>query len=168
MRRNPKVVPRGVKQLCNMFELFIDYYMTGLMCFFDEQEPFPDSEELSLLASAPYMSEPLDVRVQGGPDIPYAQLLVERIMPIEQLLKRYGGIDRFRLIFALYEAVEPATARILKDLSKVGGLEYRNLEMLAEAHSTTTATIRRRKNHALLQLAVEIYRDEEIKIGGTD
>lgn len=168
MRRKPKVIPRGVRQLCNMFELFIDYYMTGLMCFFDDKEPFPDSEELSLLASAPYISKPLDVRVQGGNDIPYAQLLAERIMPIEQLLKRYGGIDRFRMIFSLYEATEPTHARTLKDLSRVGSLEYKNLETLAEAHNTTTTTIRRRKNRALLQLAYEIYRRDEIKIGGTD
>ena len=168
MRRKPKVIPRGVVQLCNMFELFLDYYMTGLMCFFSKDEPFPDSEKLSELTGAPYKSEQLDVRVDGGPDIPYAQMFVERLTPIEQLLKRYGGIDRFRMIFALYEATEPTNARTLKDLSKVGGLEYRSLEMLAEAHNTTTATIRRRKKHALVQLAVEIHRREDIKIGGTD
>jgi len=168
MHKKPKVPPRGMQQICDMFELFLDYYMTGLMCFFDDKEPFPDSGKLSELVNAPYASEALDVRVQGGPDIPYAQMLAERIMPIEQLLRRYGGLERYRLVFSLYEVAEPARAKVLKDLSDKGGMKFRNLEALAEAHGITPAAVRRRKKRALMQLAYEVYRREEIKIGGTD
>lgn len=170
MRRKPKVKPYGIQRLCDMFELFLDHYKTGLLCFFSDNVPFPDSEKLSELICAPYKTEQLGVRVQGGPDIPYAQMVTERIMPIEQLLKKYGGIERIRQSFSLYEATEPDRAQILKDLSRIGSLKFKNLEAIAEAHATTPAAIRRIKKHALMMIAEDLFwqRYDGVKIGGTD
>ena len=170
MRRKPKVMPPGMQQLCDLFELFLNHYKTGLMCFFSDTVPFPDSEKLSELTCAPYKTEALGVRVQGGPDISYAQMVAERVMPIEQLLKKYGGIERFRTTFKLYEITEPGQAQVLKDLSKIGSLKFKNLEAVAEAHGSTPAAIRRKKKHAIVMIADDLFwrRYEDIKIGGTD
>lgn len=163
-RRSRRFIPHGVNKIIDMLNLFLEYYVTGLSCFFCPSEPFPDTYDLAELAVAPYKSDDLGVRVDGGSGVMYAQSIVERAEPLQRLLTDYGGIDAFRRCFMLYQEQQPERASVLEDLSSVGCAQYDTVEQVAYKHHTSVRHLQRIRLIAITQIATEIHRKGKMSL----
>jgi len=97
------------------------------------------------------------VRVQTSNPVPYALSVIERTEPLYGLLADYGGFDTFREVFAMYRREQPEKAKVLIQLSLVGGAKYGCIEDVADANSTYVRKIQRIRYKAIHQIAREIY-----------
>jgi len=151
-------MPRDINQIATVLNLFLDYYMTGLACFFSPSIPLPSSEELAEIIAAPYKSDDLGVRIDGGSGVMFAQTLVECIEPVQYLILQYGGLSKWRETFMLYKEQQPERAHVLEDLSQVGGMRYNTMEYVADKHHTSVRNLWNIRKIAVVQIATEIYR----------
>lgn len=166
-QKKEKVMPKGMRQLIALFNLFLDYNCMGLSCFIVD-EPLPSSEELALMLSYSAKKSTEDAgRVDGGQDIPQAQSILERADVIERLIQNFGGIDTFRASFAFFAALEAEASKrskgrvdrykLLKDLSEVGTSRFPSNGSVAFYHHITERNMRDERKKALSQIAKDIY-----------
>ena len=151
-----RIVPKGIKRLCDLLNLFLNRYETGLLCFFSATEPLPDIEDIARILNSGGSSD-TGVRIQNSNQTPYAQAVVERTEPIYGILAEYGGFGTFREVFAMYRREQPEKAKVLIQLSLVGGAKYGCIEDVADANDTYVRKIQRIRYKAIHQIAREIY-----------
>jgi len=135
--------------------LFLNRYETGLLCFFSEKEQLPDMDDIMRMLDSG--SPALGMRVQCSSQVPKAQSAIERADGICRMVDDYGGMELFREICRLYSTLHPEKAKILKQISQIGGLKYSCIEDIAEANGTYPRKIQRVRYKALHQIAREIY-----------
>lgn len=150
-----RVVPKGIRKLCDLLNLFLNRYETGLLCFFSEKEPLPDMEDVMRMLDTGSPSP--GMRVQCSSQVLPAQAAVERADGICRMIDSYGGMEAVRETCRIYGALYPEKAKILKQISQIGGLKYSCIEDVAEENGTYARKIQRVRYKAIHQIAREIY-----------
>ena len=127
------------------------------MPFFDEAIPLPAGDLMYLIATGHTNNDEENVRVQGGGMIQFIDARIDAVMEVENIIRRYGGVDAIRQKCSFYEVIFPKEASILKDVSRIGEKDYPNMTAVASLYRMNTHTLRKRIKRSLCELACLIY-----------
>lgn len=165
-KKKQMVMPRKMREVIAMFDLFMGYYALGLACFMGE-EPLPCREDLALMITYAKRGNDDAGRVDGGERIPYAQTMLEKAETVEGLIEYFGGLEVFRQSFSFFaklenEACAKSSGRInrydlLRDLSSVGGNRFPSVGSVSFQYHISSRNMQEKKTSALHQIARDIY-----------
>ena len=89
--------------------------------------------------------------------IQFIDARIDAVMEVENIIRRYGGVDAIRQKCSFYEVIFPKEASILKDVSRIGEKDYPNMTAVASLYRMNTHTLRKRIKRSLCELACLIY-----------
>lgn len=161
---NRKFVPADVLEIADLLDFFLEKHPAALLIFLGKAK-FPTIEELhemvkcSMRPSAD--SAELGVLIQGGPEVPEAQRIVEGVERIDRGIRMVGGIERIIEAFRTLRRESPREFAILRDSIRIRkGRPYLSMDLtarkIAERHAMHEDTMRRNRNYILVKLAHEI------------
>ena len=146
-----KILSRGEKKLLEIFELFSKYYSLGILPFIAEAEMPDDAEICDMLAArraANGATQTEPVRVQGGENIPAAELTVEQADSVNAVIRKAGGIENIRSAFKRYKREHPDKYDIVMDFVLKDLQEIDNAEEIAERNGYSSRWIGKKKIEA--------------------
>ena len=161
-------MPRGMRQIIAMFDLFLGFNSAGLGCFMYSDEPFPSREDIALMMAYSARCNSIDIgRVDGGQSIPEAQGVLESAEVIEGILASFGGLETFRQSFELFRTLETEACQntkgrvnrydMLRDICSIGSLRFQSLNAVAIHHHITHSWLIKKRDEALEQIAKDVY-----------
>ncbi|MDO4953346.1 MAG: hypothetical protein Q4E34_05935 [Synergistaceae bacterium] len=146
-----KVMSGGEKKLLEIFELFSKYYSLGILPFIAEAEMPDDAAICEMLAArrAAKGIYPAEyIYVQGGQNIPAAELMTEQADSVNAVIRKAGGAENIRKAFKRYEREHPDKYNIVKDFLLKDLKELDNLEEIAERNGYSSRWIGKKKIEA--------------------
>lgn len=156
-RRKGIWIPKDVLKMADIIALFLNKHAAGFLVLCGKS-PWPDVEELNEMLR--YVnggdSEALEVRVQGGTNIPFAQRHVEAIESAEwvyRFLDRYGGTAAVTAAMQEYHRARSQEYELLRRIGMAGQPGAKSIESLAGEFFMDVKTLYARKQQAIIDIA---------------